>query len=973
MWGWSWASSEPARSVCWTSATTMASRVTLSIPSDPAGWRSLVRRSLSGASRPARHRPSIGRRSGRRSCVVAALLVGPSHGARADLDPRGSARGDRRRRRRARGQGKRSGRRRLRRNVVRALAARALRGPACRSGRKEGSGFTRAPLAWRQVRAASCSIPSSRSSRRHRRPTRFDAPFSRWTGPKRSSRPGTACMRAPTRESRTREPTARRWRARSVRAIRPSTWSPSDKMAALRAGSPSDSARSAGWFARFETAFEGHARQARSMHPLARHAPLGERFGNRISHRAGADDARQRPRGVRGRRRRGGGLPFLALALMRGAEVRSSARDRERASAIGRGASASSASCRRSCARSSSHCLREHQPPVALIAGGRPSQAEPLEDAGIATFLHVPSPGLLDLFLKEGARRFVFEGRRMRRARRPAHELRAVGGADRAAARFASGSPTSSVLFAGGIHDARSAAMVAAMAAPLAARGAKVGVLMGTAYLFTEEAVACGAIQPAFQEAAVDCDRDGAARNGAGSRDPLRRTDYVRDVRTSDGRLEQQGADPQEMWAAARAAQPRPAAHRSQGAARATATNLVAVDDDEQRREGMFMIGQVAALRERECVTHRRAAPRRRRWSTRERAAESPPARDRSHVRRHATSRSSAWRHLPGRAGHATLLGATSSSGVTHPRGAAGALDPARYYDPNRERREDAVEVGRLPPARRVRSAGVRHSAAVAGGDRAGAAPLARGRRRALDDAGYANRAFDRERASVVFGAEAGTDLASAYGFRALFRHSTSGRCRPELDAALPEADRGLVPRHARQRDRGPHRQPARPRRRQLHGRRGVRLVARRGRRRVQGARERHERHGPVRRRRPAQQHRRLPGVRERPRAVADRASAARSTPRADGIALGEGVAAIVLKRLADAERDGDRIYAVIKGVGGSQRRQEPRADRAAQGRAGPRARARLRATPGSRRPTSAWSKRTAPAPWSATAPSSRR
>src|SRR5690606_33146826 len=37
-----------------------------------------------------------------------------------------------------------------------------------------------------------------------------------------------------------------------------------------------------------------------------------------------------------------------------------------------------------------------------------------------------------------------------------------------------------------------------------------------------------------------------------------------------------------------------------------------------------------------------------------------------------------------------------------------------------------------------------------------------------------------------------------------------------------------------------------------------------------------------------------------------------------DGIALGEGVACVVLKRLADAERDGDRIYAVIKGLGGS-------------------------------------------------------
>ena len=36
----------------------------------------------------------------------------------------------------------------------------------------------------------------------------------------------------------------------------------------------------------------------------------------------------------------------------------------------------------------------------------------------------------------------------------------------------------------------------------------------------------------------------------------------------------------------------------------------------------------------------------------------------------------------------------------------------------------------------------------------------------------------------------------------------------------------------------------------------------------------------------------------------------------ADGIAISEGVAAVVLKRLADAERDGDRIYAVIQGVG---------------------------------------------------------
>ncbi len=38
----------------------------------------------------------------------------------------------------------------------------------------------------------------------------------------------------------------------------------------------------------------------------------------------------------------------------------------------------------------------------------------------------------------------------------------------------------------------------------------------------------------------------------------------------------------------------------------------------------------------------------------------------------------------------------------------------------------------------------------------------------------------------------------------------------------------------------------------------------------------------------------------------------------ADGTILGEGLGILVLKRLADARRDGDRVYAVIRGIGTS-------------------------------------------------------
>jgi hypothetical protein len=58
------------------------------------------------------------------------------------------------------------------------------------------------------------------------------------------------------------------------------------------------------------------------------------------------------------------------------------------------------------------------------------------------------------------------------------------------------------VLFAGGIHDALSASMVATLAAPMAELGVRIGISMGTGYIFTTEAVSTGPLSPLSRRSA---------------------------------------------------------------------------------------------------------------------------------------------------------------------------------------------------------------------------------------------------------------------------------------------------------------------------------------------------------------------------------------------------------------------------------------------------------------------------------------
>jgi NAD(P)H-dependent flavin oxidoreductase YrpB (nitropropane dioxygenase family) len=344
-----------------------------------------------------------------------------------------------------------------------------------------------------------------------------------------------------------------------------------------------------------ESAIDEHLRLAREHEPLAPGSALARAHGTRypitqgpmtrVSDRAAFADAVSRA----------GGLPFLALSLLRGDEVR--ALLEETAALLGDRAWGVGilGFVPESLREEQLAVVRELRPSVALIAGGRPSQARPLEAQGTATYLHVPSPGLLDLFLADGARRFVFEGRecgghvgprtsfalwemqierllahrargrraRAVRGRRPRRALGRDGGGDGRAAR-------------GARREGRRAP---GHRVPLH-RGGRVD----------------GRDPAGFQREAIDCEQTVLLETAPGHATRCAETDYVRAFVAEKRRLEARANPDRRGVGRPRAAQPRPPAHRRRRGSRARASASSRSTSDAAR-EGMFMIGQVAALR----------------------------------------------------------------------------------------------------------------------------------------------------------------------------------------------------------------------------------------------------------------------------------------------------------------------------------------------------------------------------------------
>ena len=578
--------------------------------------------------------------------------------------------------------------------------------------------------------------------------------------------------------------------------------------------------------------------------------------------------------------------------------------------------------------------IREFKPSVVLLAGGRPSQARALQEQGIPAYLHVPSPGLLELFIKEGARHFIFEGRECGGHVGPRYsfvlweqQLQVLSRSERV--------DDMHLLFAGGIHDAYSAAMVAAMTAPLAARGAKIGVLMGSAYILTQEAVSSGAVNTQFQKQILAGGSTVLLETAPGHATRCLQSEYVEQFEAEKKRLQVSGQDAQSIWESLEKLNVGRLRVASKGVRR-EGDKLVKVAGRGQQAEGMYMIGQLVGLRHRSTTLaqlHQEVSltsagvlqssiPPSLHWKPLEqsRSLHEPVAViGMACIYPGSPDLESYWSNIVFGRNLVTEVPAERwNSDLYYQEGsAAPGKSPSKWGGFVDETPFDPLAYGIPPQALAAIEPAQLLSLEVA--------------RRALLDAGYAaeentatgkaagemvGRRFDREKTAVIFGAESGMDLSNAYVLRNSLPQYL-GELPAELDAVLPQLTEDSFP--------GVLVNVISGRIANRLGLGGVNysvdaacassLTA------IEVA---------VKELRSGSSDMVLAGGADFHNSINDylmfasvKALSATGLCRsfdasADGICLGEGVGVVVLKRLSDARRDGDRVYAVIEGIAGS-------------------------------------------------------
>ncbi len=687
-------------------------------------------------------------------------------------------------------------------------------------------------------------------------------------------------------------------------------------------------------------AVASHCRSAVRLQSLSEQSPLAAANGTRYPILQGpmtrVSDVPEFAKHVAA----GGGLPFLALALMRGPEVRAMLQDaRSRMGSLPWGVGILGF-VPQELRQEQMAVIREFAPPFALIAGGRPDQARELEQIGTRSYLHVPSPGLLKMFVQQGARRFIFEGRE-------------CGGHVGPRTSFVlwnqmidvlldtpelSASPEEfHIVFAAGIHDALSAAMVSVLAAPLAERGVCIGALLGTAYLFTEEAVRSGAILPAFQQQALECHNTVLLETGPGHSTRCVDTAFAQVFSSEKRRLLNEGRPAEEIRETLEELNLGRLRIASKGVTRnsefgrdAAAPKLVRVDETEQLTQGMYMIGQVAALRNEVCTIEQLHASisrdgaevlnslaGRASSTTTESRVETPSevaivgmscllpkAPDLQTFWENILNKVDAVSEIPKDRWNWELFFDADPKAKDKIYSKWGGFLEDRAFDP--------MLYG-MPPAslRSIEPAHLLTLEAV---------------RAAIDDAGYLNRPFPKERTSVILGAGGGAaDLGLGYGARSFMPMleelpEFEGRSKEiveRLDGVLPEwtedSFAGILTNVAAGRVAN---------RFDLGGSNftvdaacaSSLAAVSLGLRELENGTSDMVVAGGI----DTMQNPFTYLCFSKTHALSPRGKCRTFDETADGIAISEGIVILVFKRLADAERDGDRIYAVIRGAGSS-------------------------------------------------------
>lgn len=576
--------------------------------------------------------------------------------------------------------------------------------------------------------------------------------------------------------------------------------------------------------------------------------------------------------------------------------------------------------------------ILECRPRFALIAGGQTYQVKQLEQEGIATYVHIPTPGLLRMFLSEGLSRFVFEGRESGGHVGPLCSFVLF----ETAINVLLESPEVNkapenyhILFAGGIHDALSASMIGVLAGQLIERGIKVGLQMGTAYLFTEEAVSSEAIVRTYQQEALQCNSTTLLVSSPGHAERVTETPFVQVFNHERWVQSASGATAEAMRNSLERIKIGRLRIATKGIARnpnhkdnPQAPKFINLSENEQRAQGIYMLGQLAAMRNQVWTIdslHRDistlgTARIDQSWQECCQAYEPVEASQPADIAiigmacllPRAASLQTYWENILNRVSAIREIPAER-------------WDWRPYYDQDRATRDkicsrwgaflddvpfDPTAYG-MPPNSLTSIEPLQLLTLEV-------------TKRALEDAGYAKRPFRRDRTSVVLGISGSGELAQVYSLRTALPRFFGDQSQDILTHFA-----GVLPEWTEDTFSGILMNVAAGRIANRFNLGGVNCTVD-----AACASSLAAVYWAVRELETRACDLAIVGGADcmqnpftymcfsKTQALSPRGICNPLDESADGIVLGEGVVVTIFKRLADAERDGDRIYAVIKGVG---------------------------------------------------------